>query len=276
MNPKNLIWLASYPKSGNTWTRAFLNNYVVNADKPVPINEMHRFTFGDSITALYEKVHGGSLNGLNEQAILRIRAKLLLRIAHNGADLNFLKTHNVNDKAFGQVLIPPPLTRLAIYIVRNPLDVVLSYARHFGMDHEKTVATIAHPHNTTIRDENTVKEFIGPWSVHVDSWTRTKAFPVHVMRFEDMKSDPQKTFGALVRKMGLPFDPERLDRAIEHASFKELKRQEETYGFVEQSRNSATFFHAGKTDQWKTQLTPELVEKVRQDQGKVMRRFGYF
>ena len=65
-------------------------------------------------------------------------------------DMNFIKTHNANTTAFGHTLIPTALTRFAVYIVRNPLDVVLSYARHFGMSHDKTIYTIAHHGNTTL------------------------------------------------------------------------------------------------------------------------------
>ena len=276
MTIKNIVWLASYPKSGNTWTRAFLNNYIINADKPVPINEMHRFAFGDSMTAFYEKVNRGPLLGLSAVDILKLRDKVLRGVAQNGADMNFVKTHNVNGTAFGHVLIPPALTRSAIYIVRNPLDVVLSYARHFGMSHDKTIYTIAHDANTTLTAGDTVKQFLGSWSKHVESWVGTKAFPVHVMRYEDMQADPENAFGALVKRLGLPVDRERLERAIQHASFKELKRQEETYGFIEQSQKSETFFHTGKTDQWKSELTPAQIARVRQDHGKVMRRYGYF
>jgi len=276
MSAKNIVWLASYPKSGNTWTRAFLVNYIVNADKPVPINEMHRFSMGDALARTYVMVNKGPLNGLSEPAILKLRGAVLRGIAGNGADINLVKTHNVNDRAMGVTLIPAEFTRMAVYIIRNPLDVVLSYARHFGLSVDKTVYTIAQQMNTTARDDKNVKQFLGTWSRHVESWVRTKAFPVHVMRYEDMLADPETAFGALVQKIGMPADPDRLAKAIEFSSFKELKRQETEYGFIERSASSETFFHTGTADQWKEALTPDQVAKVRADHGKVMRRYGYF
>ena len=276
MTLKNIVWLASYPKSGNTWTRAFLVNYLLDAEKPVPINEMHRLTLGDSLTKSYEMVARGPVTGMGPEQILRIRPHVLRAIANNGADINFVKCHNANTKAFGHTLIPPEYTRFAIYIVRNPLDVVPSYSRHFGLSLDKTVFTIGHPANTTLSDDKNVKQFIGTWSDHVESWAGAKRFPLHVMRYEDMKADPVKSFGALVKKLGLTFDQARLEKAIAHASFKELKRQEEEYGFIERSANNYSFFHGGQTDGWKSELTPEQIAKVRQDHGKVMRKYGYF
>ena len=276
MTAKSIIWLASYPKSGNTWTRAFIANYALNTQDPMPINEMRRFTFGDSMSFVYESFHKGPVQDLSEEHLLAIRERILENVAANGADMNFLKTHNINGQVHGHKLIPVNKTRLAIYILRNPLGVIQSYARHFGLDHDQTIYTIGHSLNCSVTNEKTVKEYMGSWSEHVSSWTGTKKFPVHVMRFEDMKKEPEKTFGKLVRRLGLPFDKERLDRAIRHSSFKELKRQEETYGFVEQSANSKSFFHSGEAESWKSQLTPEQISRVRQDHGKVMQKFGYF
>lgn len=276
MTSKSLVWLASYPKSGNTWTRAFITNYVLNTDKPVPINEMRRFTFGDSMPNLYERVNKGPIKDLPDERILDIRTRMLMGIANNGADMNFMKTHNLNYKIHNRAMMPPQLTRMAIYIVRNPLGVVPSYARHFGMDHDRTIWTIAQSMNSSLTNEISVKEYMGTWSDHVESWTRTNAFPVHVMRYEDMKAEPHKVFAELLEKLGIPVEDERLDKAIRHSSFKELKRQEEAYGFVEQSKNNKSFFRSGKADSWKDELTTEQIARIRMDHGTVMQRFGYF
>lgn len=276
MASKSIIWLASYPKSGNTWTRAFLANYILAKDEPVPINEMRRFTFGDSMIGVYEKVHGGSIAGLSDEQILHVRARMFTGLSANGADMNFVKSHNINGVVHGCGLIPPHLTRLAIYILRNPLGVIPSYSRHFGMDVDQTIHAISHSLNSSKGNDNNVREYMGSWSEHVGSWAKTKKFPVHVMRYEDMLKDPQKTFGKLVRKVGLPFDKDQLDKAIEFSSFKELKRQEKTYGFIEQSDNSESFFHSGASDAWKDELTEKQISKVRELHGKTMQRFGYF
>lgn len=276
MGTKSIIWLASYPKSGNTWTRAFLANYILATDQPVPINEMRRFTFGDSMMGVYEKVNGGPINGLSDEQILFLRDRMFKGLSANGADMNFVKTHNINGVVHGCRLIPADLSRLAIYIIRNPLSVIPSYSRHFGMDVDRTIHAIGHSLNASKGNDTNVIEYMGSWSEHVDTWSKCKKFPVHVMRYEDMLEKPEKTFAKLVRKIGLPFDKDRLEMAIKFSSFKELKRQESTYGFIEQSSNSESFFHSGEKDSWKDALTDQQISEVRQKHGKTMQRFGYF
>jgi len=275
-NDKTIVWLASYPKSGNTWTRAFLINYILNTDKPVPINELSKYALSDSWASHYEKINQGPIERLPEERILDLRTRFLTGVARNGADMNFVKTHNLNYKIMGRAMIPPPLTRHVISIVRNPLAVVPSYAKHYGQTLERSVKNIANKLNSSKTTTENVKDYLGSWSDHVESWTKTRAFPVHVIRYEDMTDQPEETFGTLIRKLGLPLEKDRLERSIRNSSFKELKRQEQTEGFLEQSKSSDSFFRSGKVDSWKDELSPELIAQVRQDHGKVMQRFGYF
>lgn len=248
---------------------------MLDSDQSAPINQMHRFSMGDAMVRNYETVHRGPLMGLDDRAILGLRGNVLQAIARNGADINLVKTHNANGKEMGVTLIPPALTKLAVCILRNPLDMVISYARHYALTVDQTIQAIARPANGTVRDKGTVAQYLNTWSRHVDSWTRAKTFPVHVMRYEDMLAEPAKTFGALIKRIGLPEDNKRLEKAIEFASFKELRRQEDAYGFIEQSAHSGTFFHSGQAEQWKDTLTAAQVDQIRKDHGKVMQRFGY-
>ncbi|MEM7057396.1 MAG: sulfotransferase domain-containing protein [Pseudomonadota bacterium] len=276
MSTKNIVWLASYPKSGNTWTRAFLMNYFMDPEKPLPINELHRFSNSDANTSLYSKVAGQKIDPTNHQVAMSLRPRVLNAIAGNGADINLVKSHNINDIAYGQPLIPANLTRTAVYILRNPLDMVLSYSRHFGMTIDKTIYAIGNKNNASKGDDSSVPQYMGKWSDHVLGWTRTRNFPVHVMRYEDMLAKPQESFGKLLSTLGFPLDDAKLAKAIEFSSFKELKRQESSYGFIEQSSKNENFFHSGQSDQWKSDLTAEQIAKVRQDHGKVMQKYGYF
>ncbi|MCL5776663.1 sulfotransferase domain-containing protein [Limibaculum sp. FT325] len=275
MPTKSIVWLASYPKSGNTWTRIFLANYVFANDTPIPINEVHRLGIGDSVTVTYRKVAKGDFDPSDHQRTLALRGKVLRGIVANDADVNFVKTHCINAKAFGVELIPPHLTRGAVYIIRNPLDMVLSYARHFGKTPADAAAAIARDDNTTVGKSDSVKQYLGNWSAHVRSWTRTKAFPVLVVRYEDMLADPETAFTALLRHIGFRPDPAKVERSIRFSSFEEVSRQETAAPFIERSDNSERFFHTGKADQWKEALAPEIVERIRKDHHDVMAEFGY-
>ena len=275
---KSIVWLASYPKSGNTWTRAFLANYLTNARTPVPINQMHRFAMGDSIGRTYAMVAGRQIDINDIDLTLRLRDAVLRGIVNNDADINLVKTHNSRLPARGVDLIPETYTRAAIYILRNPLDMVLSYARHYGLEHDEAALQITHHDNANApdRDGDTVAQFLGSWSDHVDSWTNGAAqYPVLVLRYEDLLEDPHRHFTRAVEHLGVPVDAERLDRAIRFSSFDELSAQEREHGFVERSDESARFFGRGQRDQWKADLAPRIVKRIKRSQRRMMAKHGY-
>ncbi len=210
---------------------------------------------------------------------LALRGPVLRAIVNNDADVNFVKTHNRRTKAFGIELIPAALTRSAIYILRNPLDMVPSYARHFGLTHEAAAAAIARSDNSTAGGNGTVAQFLGTWSEHVQSWARCRDFPVLVLRYEDMHADPAAAFTRVLKHIGVPPNPERVARAVEFSSFDELRRQEEEHDFVERV-SSEKFFHSGRSGRWRDgkwegALDADLAEKICGDHAKVMGRYGY-
>lgn len=272
---KNIVWLASYPKSGNTWTRIFLANYFANEDKPLSINDADRFGFGDSVASMYRKVAGGQIDPANKRQVLSLRPRLLGAIASNGASFNFIKTHNVDSQVFGVDLMPPQVTRSAVYIVRNPLDVALSFARHFGTSHEEAVETMGRSDYVTGASATRVTEYRASWSDHVTSWTQEKRFPVVVLRYEDMLKEPEKCFEEMLGRAGLPIDKGRIEKAVRFSSFEEVSKQEEEGGFKETSDRSDKFFASGTSGQWQTALAPELVEKIRKQHAKMMKKHGY-
>jgi len=272
---KSIVWLASYPKSGNTWLRIFLANYLLDRKEPMPINQVHRIGMGDAVEKAYRMVAGGPFDIASPQQSLALRPKVLRRIVANGAQVNFVKTHNARTKAFGVELIPPQLTRSAIYILRNPLDMVLSYARHYGLSPAFAAGAIGRGDNTVAGGLGTVTQFLGSWSDHVRGWARCRDFPVLVLRYEDMQADPAATFARALAHIGVPVDEERLARAVRFSSFDELKRQEESGGFIERSAHAERFFDSGRAGRWRQELPPEAAERIRREHARVMREFGY-
>ncbi len=272
---KSIVWLASYPKSGNTWLRVFLANYLFNRTSPMPINEVHRIGLSDSGEGVYRRVARERFAIADYRKTLALRPEVLRRIVANGAQVNLIKTHNCRSKAFGVELIPAHLTRSAIYILRNPLDMVLSYARHYGQTPEFAAEAIGRSDNAVAGGHGSVTQFLGDWSDHVRGWTRCRDFPVLVLRYEDLTADAEAAFSRVLQHIGVPVDSERLARAVRLSSFEELRRQEEATGFVEQSAHGARFFHSGKSGAWRDALAPEAVDRIRRDHGRVMREFGY-
>jgi len=273
---KNIVWLASYPKSGNTWLRLFLFNYLFDLDQPAPINQAHRIGPSDASVALYRKAaNSHSINLHDPNVSFGLRKKVLASHASNGADVNFVKTHNTNAKFDGRFLIPAEVTRSAIYVLRDPMDMACSYAHHFAMTNEAVVNQIAQPLAYTEPDDTVVHQCLGHWSEHVQSWVHAQMFPTCLIRFEDMINHPEMTFRKVLEFLGAPFDAKRLEKAIRFSSFNESKKQEKQHGFIEKGRQSKEFFRAGKVGEGWKNLSEDLRKKVIADHGDVMREFGY-
>lgn len=272
---KSIVWLASYPKSGNTWTRIFLANYLANSEEPMSINQIHRFGLGDSIAKTYEMVAGHPIDPRDLSLVLSLRDKVLRGIVANNADVNLVKTHSIKKVARGVDLIPTKYTRSVIYILRDPRDLVLSTARHYSESPSKVVSFIGHKDNATRADDKTVCVLQGSWSDHVKSWTRTAPYPVLVLRYEDMFSDPHVSFAKVLTHLGVPVDQERLDRAVRFSCFNELTKQEAETGFREKPTGMEKFFAKGKIGQWREELNQELIDRICNDHGKIMKKHGY-
>jgi hypothetical protein len=270
-----IIWLASYPKSGNTWIRAFLVNLLANPPEPVDINAMSGMTFGDARADFYEAVAGKPLDELDDEALHELRPAVHRLIASQKPDDVFVKTHNASLSVGGVPLITEEVTKGAIYIIRNPLDVTVSYADHYGITIDETIEAMASEVNHVFTVGRSVFQYISSWSEHVLSWTEAEGLMRLVVRYEDMTRKPQDTFGRVVRFLGLPKDPRRLKKAIRFASFKSLAKLERETGFIERSKNTKRFFRKGQIGDWRNVLSEAQVRAVVEAQGPVMRKFGY-
>jgi hypothetical protein len=167
------------------------------------------------------------------------------------------------------------VTAGAIYIVRNPLDVTLSFADHYGLDIDGAIARMADETSVTGISPKHAPAVITSWSKHVESWTGQPNPQLHVMRYEDMLAKPVKTFGKLCKFLGLDVPHPRLMKAIKFSSFKTLQKLEADKGFTERSDFSEKFFRKGEAEQWRKELTAEQVQRICELHETQMRRFGY-
>jgi sulfotransferase family protein len=271
-----IIWLASYPKSGNTWMRAFLHNLLRDPDESYDINKITDFSTGDSSINWYEAQTKKPWREWTPQDVARMRRGTQLAICAWRRDDTFVKTHNASIMFQGYPLIYPDLTAGAIYIVRNPLDVAISLAHHYGCGVDRAIEILSDETTGSNTVEKLVYEVHKSWSTHVDSWTGQQRPGLAVLRYEDMLKNPVKAFGGLVGFMGLQVPRPRLERAIERSSFKSLREQEDQKGFKEKSPHAQKFFREGRANQWRDVLTPAQVDKVVSKHKEQMQRFGYW
>ena len=277
---KGIVWLASYPKSGNTWFRTFLTNYLRDADQPARINALDGGPIASARRPFDEAV-GYDSGELSHDEIDQLRPEVYLRQAREAEETIYCKIHDAYTVLpDGRPLIPPEATASVLYFVRNPLDVAVSFAHHSGHDrYDRMINHMAQDENsfceTNATEVNQLRQKLLSWSSHVKSWVDAPGIRVHVLRYEDMKLRPEETFAEAVRFAGFADDPARVKKAIEFSRFEEMKKQEEKDGFGEKMPLAKSFFRKGEIGSWREKLTPEQASKIAADHAEVMRRFGY-
>lgn len=262
MTLQRIIWLASYPKSGNTWLRTFLANYFQPPGRSLDINSLRQFTTADVRQDFFDRAAGGRYRGRTIEDWLRVRPKALRLIAASKPGHHFVKTHCQIARLGGQDLIPPEVTAAAVYVLRNPFDVAPSLARHLGVGIDAAIARMA---DATAMQGNrgNVLEFVGRWDAHVRSWTEAPGLPRHVMRYEDIAADPEAAFRELFRFLRVPVDVDKLKATLEWTSFEALRAQEEQQGFIERPPQMQRFFYRGRPGGWREELSPAQVARIR-------------
>lgn len=275
-----ILWLASYPKSGNTWTRNFLHNLLnilEGTDEGVSqdINAMYEFTTWDIAPKAYEKHLGKLPKDCTREEIATVRPKVQQDIAERTNGLAMVKTHHALVMDRGVPTINFEVTSGAIYIVRNPLDVAISFSHHMSADIDTAIEQMACTDLETIMGEKNVYEVYGSWSQHVESWTRRSHRAIYVMRYENMLADPVAIFGGLARHLLMNPTEAQLNLAIERSSFENLKKQEAEHGFKEKPEKAERFFREGKAGQWQEGLSRRQVRRIVHDHHVQMARFGY-
>jgi hypothetical protein len=271
-----IIWLASYPKSGNTWLRTFLHNLLRDPPDGYDINKTGDFCSLDSSIVHFEPFLKTPWLHWKAEDVANTRWQAQRHICMRQEDDIFAKTHNALIDFKGKPLIYPDLTAGVIYIVRNPLDVCISMADHNGLNLDQAIRRLNDPDTVTVNNARAVYEIHGSWSSHVQSWTEVPQPGKLLVRYEDMLSQPEVAFGRVARFLGLQPPADRLARAIKNSSFEKLRAQEERIGFKERSPASERFFRVGKSDQWRTVLTESQIGRVVRKNILQMQRFGYW
>lgn len=271
----NIIWIASYPKSGNTWMRAFLANYVLDRQEPFPINELGGFTLSDTRPRFYEAAAGRPIGEIDEVESVRLRSRAQELVAAARPHDHFVKTHSQNIIHRGVPLINSLVSKGAIYLTRNPLDLAISYATHFDMAVDRAMEVMSNPGNSTIDAGHRIFTLLGRWDDHVRSWLESPGMPHVLVRYEDLLSDPEKAFRGVLETLGFTVTADRLERAARFSSFAELAGQEARAGFSERPPHSDSFFRQGEAGTWQESLSKAQIEKITTDHGAVMRKLGY-
>ena len=276
---ERITWLASYPKSGNTWIRCLVQAYRCNGY--LDINDLNTVA-GDSAACHTRAVSAADLNDLGVRGQWMLRPAALINAVAAKAMPRIFKTHYANVTIAGlPAFIPPELTNRAIYVLRDPRSVALSMSQYYNISMPKTVEQMNNDEFLIGFDPNILKliqipQKICSWSMHVRSWISQTVYPVHVVKYEDLIEDPATQLKEIVEFLGLEYDEARAKRSITATKLSKLRKTENSVGFHEYSMASerGNFFHKGGT-RWEQELGPKYIAQIEKDHGEVMKQLGY-
>ena len=271
----NIVWLASYPKSGNTWLRAFLANLIAHRADPLPLDQLSNYADDEALPERFTELAGRPSSELDFGEIAALRPQVHALIAQRAQGTRMVKTHNMEGRFDGYPLHNWEVSAGAIYVVRNPLDVAISMSHHFGLKFDEAIERLGSDDLATGNDELFVGQILGSWSRHVRGWADRAGPKILVLRYEDLIAKPEKHFAKAAKLIGLGQDRARIERAVRHAGFQTLASMEKRDGFVEAVNDKTRFFRSGRSNQWREVLSRAQVARIVRDHREQMARFKY-
>ena len=281
-----IIWIASYPKSGNTWIRSFLTSLLYSNDgkndfsnldkiKQFPDRSLFKKFIND-----FQNVEEIYKNWLNVQNYINLDNKI-----------KFLKTHHVNCTIKNYKFYSDTNSLGAIHIVRDPRNVLTSIKNHFSLKDfdeakefifkEKNWVGLIANKNDIITD-NKIPTLISSWKINYLSWKKiTKNYLL--VKYEDLIKDPHKEFfkisNYLEKIMNTKFNENKILNAIKTSSFSNMQDLEKKGLFkeyvTEDNNNKIKFFNLGPKNDWKLYLKNEIVEEINLKFKNEMKELGY-
>ena len=281
-----IVWLASYPKSGNTWVRAFISAYYYSKDGEFDFSLLSNIKqFPD------EEFFNQSINSIDEasQEWVGAQKKII-----QDKKIKFLKTHSCLGNYKGKPFTTSETTLGGIYIVRDPRNIFTSMKNHFSMSDEETLEMIADEKRGLISNKDVFSSyaFISSWSNHYFSWIKNNQFRRLIVKYEDLLSNKYETFRDIIvftntllnKTEGV--DKKKLKRAIDTTEFENLRNKEINDGLDKSvtsfkkwrkihKENKNLFFNLGPENNWKVKIDKKISQKIEKTFSKEMVKLGY-
>ena len=287
-------WLSSYPKSGNTWLRMFIQNYkegelqaVDTLQKVGPISSSMLFFIKSSKDYNIQEIrntfkHTDYANELPE----------LYREFYNNLDRDvYCKSHQdflTNEN--GEKLFQSNATDGVVYLVRNPIDIVPSLANHLQLSFDDAIRLLNYENalfgklNKKVIDEDIVVRLnkkagqfpnkVSSWSKNVKHWTEQTDIPILIVRYEDMVDAPEIEFKKIIKFLNFTFDKNRFNNALKNTQFDSFQKQE-SIGLFKEINTNAKFFKYGTYGKGRELLNEAQIKKILDNNVEMMLKFKY-
>ena len=279
-----IVWIASYPKSGNTWVRSLLSAYLYTKDGIFSdfdlLKKIHQFPSKNYLEFFLKK-----FQDIKEVSEYWIAAQDRINLLNTGT--TFLKTHSALCTLENNSFTNRNNTCAAIYVVRDPRNLITSFSHHYSMNIDQSYNFIIDKNKMIMQNdsdnEKGIATILGNWSEHYKSWKNLKIAPVLIIKYEDLIVDTQnsllKILNFLNKVIKIEIDEKKIINTVSTCNFENLSNKEKKEGFSEAAiyKNSkkVNFFYLGKKNNWKNMLDLEIEKKLRESFFKEMKELNY-
>tara|TARA_B110000495_G_C22893902_1_gene521469 strand:+ start:198 stop:1043 length:846 start_codon:yes stop_codon:yes gene_type:complete len=279
-----IIWIASYPKSGNTWLRSLISSYFFSKNGVFNFNQL------DNIKQFScNNINSSEINSSNYQAIVSKNWIPTQEIINKDKKIHFLKTHNAICSINGNSFTNQNNTVAAIYIIRDPRNVITSISNHYNLSLQDSLEFIKNKRKIIFPKKKKINyhddfNFISNWSDHYSSWKNINFAPIKIIKYEDLTRDTNKTFISILEFLSkfikFNFDKSKIKNSIDSTTFDKLAEMEREVGFAESSDSTLNskkirFFHLGNKNTWSNLLDKNVSQDIDDFFKKEMKTLGY-
>ena len=282
-----IFWIASYPKSGNTWIRTLISSYYYTEDgifKESKIHNIDQFP-----QKKYFKDFKYDKTIVNDTARLWLKAQKKINLDKK---LRFFKTHNAFGNLNGNPFTDNTNSIGAIYVVRDPRNVITSLKNHYELNDNQAYSWMINENNYLYDIHNFEEDgysdfqFISSWSTNYKSWKVQKKIPIKIIKYEDLLNETYLIFKDLINFINMLvnnseyINRDKLKKVIDSTLFDKLRKEEQDKGFTESvlsrdGKRKIPFFNLGPKNDWNKILNIKMVKKIEEVFAESMKDLSY-
>ena len=275
-----IIWIASYPKSGNTFLRFLISSLIYSDDGNFDFDIIKNIRQFDiyKYFSFVENLNYADSKNLDKLDIISKYWLEAQKKFFNVEKKFIFKTHSANLKVNGYNYTDENRTLGVIYIVRDPRDIVISYSHHTGTSIDYNINKLFDNKVTLLNSNNRIKVILSRWDTHIKSWSLLNV-KKYIIKYEDLINNTEKHFLELIDfirkdlKIQFKLNSKKFKNIITNTSFKKLQENENIIGFDEVYKGK--FFRKGLSKQWENILSEDQNIKIKKEFYITLKKFNY-